>query len=604
MQPYQEEYVRNLKEIADLRRFYRDGEPDFERWYQNRRECAARIRMLSRENNELLGRELFPALDGLFGADSALIADLEEFSDTLMDWKTNLDIGVYVAIHDALLSLYRIRKSRNDMIRELYKLGMGLYYLRTFLTGVDDEESDALRIRNGMFFTEAASYLRYFEEIDDEATRGYIIRALANIALCSKDYKSRINASSRTLRILRDQHYRKLAPGLPWQAFLRATHQQMSTYRAGLSRGNLTTAELSEVLDSCYEVFKPEEQADNPSIRWLWPYYEMEYNCGYVNLKTTLDRMEELITATKYDQYDMSGLYGNVQLAIYYGRFMRDNPSLREEEKRVRFLEFSYRKMLETMMTCPPELFDNYFVYIIASLISGFYEMEGGLSYREVMELLMQRYAGELYVRSRRAGEMMRVISAAVFDANPRFFDEIPQIGEISNPGIKREALLAYACDCGLFCDFGLLKMNFERTIQSRSLFENEYQMSCLHTVSGWDDLSRRASTAAFADIALGHHAYYSGAGGYPKKYVRNTSPYRQMTDIAAVVSSLCEEWEKSPGRDVSAMLPKETGRFSPVILSFVQDAGVSGQLLNILSGDDRPYYRTIHQKLFSLGNA
>ncbi|MBQ4258522.1 MAG: hypothetical protein II713_05935 [Clostridia bacterium] len=201
MQPYQEEYIRNLKEIADLRRFYRDEEPDFERWYQNRKACDDRIRALSRENNELLGRELFPSLDGLFGADGAVIADLEEFSDALMDWKTNLDVGVYVAIHDALLSFYRIRKSRNDIIRELYKLGMGLYYLRTFLTGVDDEESDALRIRNGMFFTEAASYLRYFEEIDDEATRGYIIRAFANIALCSKDYKSRINASSRTLRI-------------------------------------------------------------------------------------------------------------------------------------------------------------------------------------------------------------------------------------------------------------------------------------------------------------------------------------------------------------------------------------------------------------------
>ncbi len=255
-------------------------------------------------------------------------------------------------------------------------------------------------------------------------------------------------------------------------------------------------------------------------------------------------------------------------------------------------------------MTCPPELFNNYFVYTIAAVVSGYYEMEGGLSYREVMELLMQRYAGELYVRSRKTGEAMRVISAAVFDANPRFFDEIPQIGTIENFEMKREALLQYAFDCGLFCNFGLLKMNFERTMQSRSLFENEYQISCLHTVSGWDDLSRRASTAAFADIALGHHAYYSGSGGYPKNYVRNDSPYRQMTDIAAVASFLCEEWEKSSPREFSGILPRETGRFSPVILSFVQDAKVSAKLMNVLSGDDRPYYRTIHQKLFSPDNA
>jgi hypothetical protein len=503
-----------------------------------------------------------------------------------------------VVIHDALLSLYRVQHSREGVIKELYKLGMGLYYLRRLVNGVEAPGAAALAFHNEMVFTEASSYIRYYDEIDSEETRGYIIRAFANIALCAPEHKRRIAASARTLRILQDEHYRALAPGLPWDAFLRGTHQQMSANRSELSRGNLSRDELAAVLDSCYEVFKPEEGADNPSVRWLWPYYEMEYNCGYVDLKTTLDRLEDLIGRAPYDQYDVSGLYGNVQLPIYYGRLMQANPALQREEKRVHFLNGAYRKMQQVLLQYPAEQFDDFFYYLIDLVVSDYFEMEGVPPYRELTTRIMQRFAGELYIRSRRTGDMMRCICAAIFAREPDFFDDIPFLAPLQGEE-KKQALLAYAGDCGLYHDFGLIKMNIGRTMGSRNLFENEFQIYQLHTVSGYDDLRRRSSTADFADVALGHHSWYGG-GGYPDTYVRTASPCRQMTDVAAVAAHMVERYDSDMDALVRGMLDGARGRFSPPVTAYLTDGVLCRQLEQLLQSDGRNYYRDVYRELLA----
>ena len=113
MLPYQEQYIRNVVEIASIWQFAASRSDGFREWYAERLRSG--------------GRMLYPTLDTLHEAGPEVIRDLEEFAEKLMDWRTNLDCGVYVTIHDALLSLCRVRKDRDGVIRELYKLGMGLY---------------------------------------------------------------------------------------------------------------------------------------------------------------------------------------------------------------------------------------------------------------------------------------------------------------------------------------------------------------------------------------------------------------------------------------------------------------------------------------------
>ncbi len=590
MRQYQQKYIDNIREIAQLSNFYSVPADDFDAWYAHHSASRRRINDLRSENIRLLSTYFFPVIDNLYSASEEELMDLTEFSLQLMDWTTNLDCGLYILIHESLLSMYRYQKNRAGIIRELYNLGMGLYYQDRMIQGIDDQRTARFLFRNEMVFTEAGSYLRFFDEIEDEETKGYIIRALANIAICTSDRKRRVAVSAKILRIVQDPFYREKAPGLPWDTFLRRTHQQMSANRDVLSKGNMSAEELSLILESCQVVFEPEINTDKPNIRWLWPYYEMEYSCGFVDLQTTLARMEKLIFDASYDQYDYSGLYANVQLPIYYGRLIRDNPSLAGRQRHIQILSRAYAKMMKTLMTFPQEDFGDFYYYNITLVITDYYETAGVETYRSVTEKLMRKMSGLLYVDALMTGKIMETLCSAIYDDTPEFFRDLPVFHSAD-----KESLLEYARLCGLYCNFGLIKMNIRRIQQSRNLLEPEYELYQLHAASGYDDLRRHPSTKAFADIALGHHSWYSG-GGYPDDYVRNESVYRQMTDIAAVASYLTEKRDTADS-PVEMIFQEKRGRFSSRVLSWLHDPAVQQAVETILK-DEKELYRTVFSSL------
>ncbi len=602
--PYQEEYIGNIREILGLGQTGLRSSKDFDLWFRTVREKSARAGCLKQRNMEILNGDLFPLLDNLHAASDEQIRSLEEFADVLLDWNNNLDRGICVTIHDALLSLCRVRKDRNGIIRELYKLGMGLFYLNRMVMGIDDAQTNSFYFENEMVFTEASAYLRFFDEIEDDTTRGYILRSLHNIAICVRGSKRKVAASARMLNVIKDEHYRTVAPSLPWDRFLRGVHQQMSSNRAALSGEDLTGEELTLILDSCYEVFKSEEASKNPNIKWLWPYYEMEFTCGYVDLRTTMVRMERLIEQTSEGQFDSSGLYGNIQLPIHYGRLLRRHPELQKERHCLDFASSAYERMYRAILALPVEEFSDTFLYDIILIVSDFFEIEGALSYKQLVTHMMQKFSPDLYVNSRKTGDIMALLCSAVLDGDPSFFDGLPVLEDLPEGSDKRQAILDYALDCGLFHDFGQLKMDVNRTLKVRSLLDREFRMFMLHCFSGYENLKARKSTRHYADIALGHHRWYDGEDGYPEKYVRTDSPYRQMTDVAAVASYLVDGYDADPEKIISDLLKEGRRRFSPMVTACLSDTDLASAVSQVLSGDGEKYYREIHATLAFSGSS
>ena len=200
MEPYQLKYIENCRRIARLNDIYSVEVGDYDCWYKELSGNLKEAEALREENNEILNKHLFVMLDDLFSASDEDIVNLEKFADELMDGSNNLDVGIYVLIHDSLLSLYRNRKNRNKVIEELYKLGMGLYYRNRIVQGISRKWTESFWYTNELVFTEAGSYIRYFSEIDDEETKGYIIRSLANVSLTTDDRGRKIDITSRDIR--------------------------------------------------------------------------------------------------------------------------------------------------------------------------------------------------------------------------------------------------------------------------------------------------------------------------------------------------------------------------------------------------------------------
>ena len=205
MQPYQEEYIANIKGIARLT----VGEKlSFETYLTRCDGERQRAEETVKRNMKLLREELFPVLDHIYEADEKKLSELREFAEALRDGRTDLDVGLYCQIHKALLSLARMRKDRKEMIRELYWLGMGYYSLCNKLLGLERADSRKYTSQMRLCFTEAAAYLKYFDEIEDTETRGYILRSRANMALGQFGFPSeKIRMVKRTLEILQDREY-------------------------------------------------------------------------------------------------------------------------------------------------------------------------------------------------------------------------------------------------------------------------------------------------------------------------------------------------------------------------------------------------------------
>ncbi|MCR4622919.1 MAG: hypothetical protein K5663_12645 [Clostridiales bacterium] len=599
MRQYQSEYIENVREAAALADFGAELDEGFEEWYSQRLAALKRIGELKRRNTQLLNECLFPCLDALHGAKEYELKELSEFAESLLDWKTNLDPGVYTAIHDAMLSLYRVRGDRDAVVRELYKLGMGMYYMDRYVAGLKEDKSAPFRFQNEMVFTEAASYLRCYEEMENEETRGYIVRSTANVALCVRDHKRKIAASSRALKIIHDEKYVSLAPSLPWSRFEQAAHRQMSANRISLSRGDLSDEELAEVLDSCHEVFKSEQASANPGARWLWPYYDMEYSCGYVSRECTLERLEKLISDTPADQYDMNGMYGNVHLVLIYGEILRRHEELRGDLKRLRFLNAANRRLYRTLLNYPADRIDDGLRHDIANVLNNYNETGCEISFKQLALGLTQRYGGELYIRGRLKGEMSKRLCETLLKRDGTFFDDIPFIAALTGEN-KTRALLNFALECGIFCDIGLVKMGMEE-IRTRGLFETEHRMYLLHPVAGSEVLRRNDSTLLYADTALGHESCYDGSEPTVSGYERNASCYRQMTDAVALASFIVERLSQCGG-DFGEVLRQiyaaEGTRFSPLIVSALSDQNLLNDLRQLLSADRRPYYKEVYNAL------
>ena len=328
MQDYQEEYLANLRRFDALSQRCRPEGLGCKEYTARLLDRRAEILRLSRRNMELLRAGLFPLLDDLFRADERLVQELEDFSFQLYDGRQELDVGLFCQIHHALLSVASHRGDRNAMIRELYWVGMGRHALCNKLVGLPLDDVGVYHTRMRMYFTEAAAYLKYYDEIDDMETRGYILRARANMALGQfATPGEKIRLVRQTLAILQDKSYQEKAPGLPWERFIRLTHQNMTSSISHDREKVMTPGEVADIMDSAYFVYQRRFEEDgSPAAKLAFGYHAIEFYCGLCSLDVFLARLEELLERADPADYSPDGMYAMISLPAFYSQYLSQYP--------------------------------------------------------------------------------------------------------------------------------------------------------------------------------------------------------------------------------------------------------------------------------------
>lgn len=610
MQAYQEEYLSNVRKIMSFTSRVKPAGRPFEEYFDQIQKNRQKAVKTAARNMEILRTELFPALDHLFEIGEAERNNLGEFAGQLLKSPDELDVGLSCQIHQALLSLARLEKDRGAIIRELYWLGIGWNCICNRLVGQELPEQEAYVSQMRLCFTEAAAYLKYYDEIEDPTTRGYILRCRANMSLGAfKSQSTKIRMVKQTLQIMQDKGLRKKDPRLPWDTFLYATHQQMAASLSHAKGQDMAPQDVADVMESVYVVYQRQIQEaakkqDKPPARTLFRLYAVEYRCGLDTLAGLLTKMEELIDQADPADFSVEGMYALVSLPAFYCQYLQDYPERIPERRE--YIDGLYQKILAYVDSFPEEAKnENLFLYL-RQLAVTFVETETSISYGKFLQKLLMRFLPDVYIHSWMVGRTAAALCGRIVEEENGYFDDIEWIRAIREPGEKKRAVMEYAMECGLFHDVG--KINFvqlyERT--GRQWLEEEYEMAKLHAEIGASHLAARPSTCRFAEAAKGHHSWYDGVHGYPPSYKRLECASRQMVDVIALADWLDNMTgdarryvgeEKDLTEALAEALSQEGKRFSPLLTAWLREKDVIENIRQIFDEGRKEACRMLYDE-------
>lgn len=577
MEAYQEEYIANLKELSGLP------------------ESRSRSEQTAEQNMKLLRENLFPLLDHLFQASPEELTSLEEFAGALFNGQTVLDIGLFCQIRRALLSKARQTRNRPDMIRQLYWLGMGYNNICTQLVGLAWQDVEGYMSQMRLCFMEAAAYLKYFEEIEDDTTRGYVIRSRANVSLGQfKSAGDKIRLVKYTLQILQDKWYREKAPSLPWDRYLYMTHQQMAASISRSKENTMSPQDIVDVMESVYIVYEKQfeeskKSGEAPPARISFSYDSINYYCGLITLDELLGKMEILIEEADTTGFSRENTYRLISLPAFYCNFLRDNPE--KIPKRTEYIDSLTKRVLAYVERFPRASENELLFFHLRQLMTTFVETGTGVCYGDFIQKLLLRFLPEIYIHSYIVGKTASVLCDLILEEEPGYFDDIESVRQMTDPQQKRAEVLDYAMKGGLFHDVGKISFTSLYSMTARQWFEEEYEMAHLHTIAGGQRLSECLSTRKYAPIALGHHAWYDGSHGYPDSYVRLECSCRQIVDVIALIdwldnvtdlNHLYTGVQMSFEEALTTAVSLEGKRFSPLLTARLRDHRVSDLLIQV----------------------
>lgn len=592
MQPYQEEYIANLKDIAVLTAHKNPAGRSYEVYRKELDKCRELTMEKIARNMELLRDKLFPLLDSIFAAGDAELEDLEEFSRALLDGKNELDSGLFCQIHRALLTRARRTQNRDAIIRHLYWLGIGHHSTCNKMVGLKLEDSQKYISQMRLCFAEAAAYLKYYDEIENPETRGFILRSRANMALGQfQSASAKIRLTKQTLQILQDEGYREKTPELPWDTYIYMTHQQMASSISYNRENDMSAVDVTAIMESAHIVHQQRIQNavsrnEKSPVKSAFSCYAIEYYCGLSTLEQLLGKMEVLMDSADTSSFTPDSMYAVISLPAFYCQYLREYPE--QLSGREDYLAELYHKIIVYAETFPKKNTNEQLFYFLRQLSTTFIETRNSISYGAFQQKLLLYFAPHIYIHSHVTGKVASTLCEIIMDEEPNFFDDIEHIRKICDPARKKQEVIQYAMNCGAFHDIG--KINFISLYlrTSRQWFAEEYEIVHLHTVVGASRLETCPSTRHYAAVALGHHSWYDGSRGYPESYKRLECPYRQMVDVVGLAdwidNMLHSSWlygrsQKSYDEVIADAIALEGKRFSPLLTARLRDSKVTEKI-------------------------
>lgn len=127
------------------------------------------------------------------------------------------------------------------------------------------------------------------------------------------------------------------------------------------------------------------------------------------------------------------------------------------------------------------------------------------------------------------------VVLDAVIDHRPDLLHDVPGCATLVDTWKNAKELRAFMHNAAMFHDLGKNVIPIIVSNNFRRLTDEEFALIRLHSELSLPFLSINPKFQEYIDIALGHHKWYNGRGGYPESFDNVASPYRLLIDILTI---------------------------------------------------------------------
>ena len=269
----------------------------------------------------------------------------------------------------------------------------------------------------------------------------------------------------------------------------------------------MTAQDVAGIMESVYAVY---DLQGSLAARPAFHYYAIEYYCGLDSLEGLLGKIEGLLRSADLTDFSVEGMYAAISLTAFYCQYLQEYPEMlagREET-----VEEQYRRVMRYVEEFPPSQESESLFLYLRQLSYTYVETSRSIPYGLFLQKLILRFAPEIYVHSQAVAAAAAALCRQIAQEEPGFFDDIPAVREIGGEQEKLREIQRLALAFGQFHDVGKINFTSLYANNGRQWFEEEYEMSRLHPVTGAKLLADRPSTRPYADADLGHPAWDDGS--------------------------------------------------------------------------------------------
>lgn len=288
-----------------------------------------------------------------------------------------------------------------------------------------------------------------------------------------------------------------------------------------------------------------EKLSDLSYIRTLY----MQVSLGEITAKQALDKSLELYGKTwgKVNNWHMDVFQLDAYLQPFYTFFyLNYKAGISTDQKRANVLRMT--RDIETAFINRKDQRRNTDYVRDLLRLSTYDKVTMYLTPEEVERFLSDLNVATQpasYVHSLNTAKISDVILEGVVKYKPELL-----VGVLGNQTVQdvkknKKKIVSFVHQAALYHDIGKISIATLMNKGHRPLLREENQLMRKHPEFGVKYLEQTPSLAQYKDIALGHHKWYNGKGGYPENFDNTQSPIRILIDVVTLAGSMQEAAER-----------------------------------------------------------